>query len=103
MISCADQPKFEPNLHSQQQNIAELSVHRIQKQYVWIVDVISRILFATTTKVSFELSIGSSRDSIGSKIIDFLPSLTTYSDRLQVTGLTTLDIWKLPPQLPLEC
>lgn len=103
IVCSADQPKFEPNLQPQQQSIAELSVHRIQKQYIWIVDVISQILFATTTKVSFELSIGSTKNSINSKNIDFLPSLTTYSDKLQVTRLTTLDIWKLPSQLSFAC
>lgn len=49
------------------------------------------------------MSIGLSRDSFDSKIIDFLLSLNTYSDKLQVTRLKTLDIWKLQPQLPLEC
>ena len=68
-----------------------------------MVDVISQILFATITKISLEMSIGLSRDSFDSKIMDFLLSLTTYSDKLQVTRLKTLDIWKLQPQLPLEC
>lgn len=103
IIYSADQPKFEPNLQPQQQSIVELPVHRIQKRYVWIVDVISQILFSTTTKVTFELSIGTTRGSIDSKNIDFLPNLATYSDKLQVTRLTTLDIWKLSSHLSLKC
>ncbi len=102
IIASADQPKFEPNLQARQQKIEELSVHRIQKQYFWVVDVVSQILFATTSKVSFELSIAATKESIESKFIDILPSLATYSRKLQVTRLTTLDLWKLPPQLSIE-
>ncbi|CAL9735522.1 putative lipase YDL109C [Monosporozyma servazzii] len=102
IIASADQPKFEPNLQPQQQKITELPVHRIQKQYTWVVDVVSQILFATTSKVSFELSVSATKASIESKFVDILPSLATYSKKLQVTRLTTLDLWKLPPQLSIQ-
>lgn len=100
MVVSLDQPCFEPNLQAHQSQVAELSLHTIKKRYIWVVDVVSQILFSTTTSVSFQLVIGRDRDSIRSQFLpNKTPSLASYCDNLQVTRLTTLDIWKLPMQI----
>lgn len=100
MVVSVDQPRFEPNLQAQQSQVAELSLHTIKKRYVWVADIISQILFSTTTSISFELAIGRNKSTIQNQSeINKTPSLASYCDNLQVTRLNTLDIWKLPMQI----
>lgn len=94
----ADQPKFEPMLQPQQDFIAELSLHNLKKTYVWVVDVVSQIIFTNTTQIGFEVSIGSSKKCL-SKSSDCDPMVGSCSPKLNVTKLNTLDIWNLPNQL----
>ncbi|CCK71862.1 putative lipase ROG1 KNAG_0I00710 [Huiozyma naganishii CBS 8797] len=94
----ADQPQFEANLQAQQNRAVELSLHRIERKYVWIVDVFSQILFATNTSVSFEITVGRTRESVLGPVVE-PPGLVTYSDRMTVDRLNTLDLWKLPAQI----
>ncbi|CCF56772.1 hypothetical protein KAFR_0B04750 [Kazachstania africana CBS 2517] len=101
IVASVDQPRFEPNLQAQQHCLAELSLHNIQKKYVWVVDVVSQIIFATNTSVSFEISIGKSVESLNDTT-DLLPQLHSFSNKLLVNRLTSLDLWKLPTQLSLK-
>lgn len=98
----ADQPKFEPNIQPQQDFVVELSLHNLKKQYVWIVDVISQIIFTTTAQIAFEISIGSTKKSV-LKSIECSPQLGSTSSRLTVTRQNTLDLWNLPQQLSPHC
>ncbi|AQZ10691.1 YDL109C and ROG1 (YGL144C) [Zygosaccharomyces parabailii] len=101
IYASVDQPKFEPNLQAQQRCIAELSLHQIKKRYVWIVDVVSQILFSTIAQVAFEITIGKTRQSLSGKV-DELVGNGSFSTQLTVSRLTTLDLWNLPPQLGTE-
>lgn len=100
IIASADQPKFESTLQAQQKCVTELSLHNIQPRYVWIVDIVSQIIFTTNTKISFEISIGSTQKSIQAEAACIAE--TSKSDRLTVTRLTTLDVWNLPAQVNLH-
>lgn len=98
IYASVDRPKYEPNLQAQQRCIAELSLHQIRKRYVWIVDVVSQILFSTVSQVAFEITIGKTKQSLSEKV-DRLIENGSNSNQLTVTRLTTLDMWNLPPQL----
>jgi hypothetical protein len=87
-----DQPKFEPNLSPSQSFLCELSLHMIKKKYLWTVDVVSQILFSSTTDVAFELMIGLNKECL-SKRIDKLGS---FDKRLIVNRQDTIDLWNLP-------
>lgn len=96
----ADQPQFEPNLQPHQEFIAELSLHNIHKRYVWIIDVVSQIVFTSNTQVAFEISVGPSKESIiGDSECD--AQAGSFTPRLTVTRQNTLDLWNLPQQVSL--
>ncbi len=92
----ADQPKYEPNLSPGQSFNAELSLHNIKKKYVWIVDVVSQILFNASTDVGFELLIGRNLDSLSLKC----EKLGSFNSQLTVNRKDTLDLWNLPRPIP---
>ncbi|QLL30441.1 hypothetical protein HG536_0A02580 [Torulaspora globosa] len=98
IIASVDQPKFEPTLQAQQSCIAELSVHRIKPRYVWIVDIVSQILFTTNTQVTFQIVLGNSKEAVSDKFIHGTTTAAS-SDKITVSRLTTLDIWNLPAQI----
>lgn len=91
----ADQPKYEPNLSPSQSMVCELSMHTLKESYVWTVDVVSQILFSSTTDVAFELTIGLTRECLN-KSIDKLGS---FDPRLTVNRRDTMDLWNLPPHV----
>lgn len=92
----ADQPKYEPNLSPGQSFNAELSLHNIKKQYVWIVDVVSQILFNASTDVGFEILIGRNLQSLSLKF----DKLGSFNNQLTVNRKDTLDLWNLPTPVP---
>lgn len=98
IISSLDHPRFEPNLQPQQTFESELSLHEIKKEYTWIVDVVSQIIFTRTTQTAFEISVSRPRDTPKSEMIR-TPIIDSYSPNLIVTRLNTLDIWNLPAQI----
>lgn len=101
IYASVDRPKYEPNLQAQQRCVAELSLHQIKKRYVWIVDVVSQILFTTVSQVAFEITIGRNKQALSEKL-DGLVENGSLSNQLRVSRLTTLDIWNLPPQLQVK-
>jgi hypothetical protein len=92
----ADQPRFEPNLLPGQSFNVELSMHTIKEKYVWVVDVMSQIIFSPTTDITFELIIGADKSSTDVKI----EKLGTFNDQLSVNRKGTLDLWNLPLPQP---
>ncbi|GAV55011.1 hypothetical protein ZYGR_0AS03340 [Zygosaccharomyces rouxii] len=98
IYASVDRPKYEPNLQAQQRCIAELSLHQIKKRYVWIVDIVSQILFSTVSQVAFEITIGKTKQSLSEKVEGLIEN-GSLSNQLTITRLNTLDIWNLPPQL----
>lgn len=101
IIASVDQPRFEPTLQAQQSCIAELSVHQIKPQYVWIVDIISQILFTTNTQVSFEIVLGNCKEALIDNVASGIPSNLDVS-KITITRLTTLDLWNLPAEINLH-
>ncbi|CCE62617.1 hypothetical protein TPHA_0C04670 [Tetrapisispora phaffii CBS 4417] len=93
IISSLDEPKYEPNLQPQQTFKAELSLHEIKRQYVWIVDIVSQIIFTSTTQTGFEISIKRPLCLVGGEVVPL------SADSFNVNRLNTLDIWNLPLQI----
>lgn len=103
VFATVDYPQYESTLQAQQQKLVELSLHRIQKRYTWTIDIISQVILSTSAAVSYEITIATNKDNLLSGIVpDFPPSLKTYSPRLSITKLDTLDLWKLPTQITLR-
>lgn len=100
IYATADQPQFQSNLQPQQYMITELSFHKIRRQYTWIVDVISQVLFSVYTSVSYDITLGRKRHLLDTSLdVDCVPDLRTYDTRLKINRLNTLDLWNLPVQI----
>ncbi|KAH3901219.1 related to Putative lipase ROG1 [Saccharomycodes ludwigii] len=81
----ADQPKYELDLQPQRSFNFELQMHKIRNEYVWILDVVSQIIFTTNASITFDVLIW------GDDNLD--------RDRLTIDRLNTLDLWNLPRKL----
>ncbi|KAF5102759.1 hypothetical protein D0Z00_000251 [Geotrichum galactomycetum] len=93
--STADQPMYEPQLKAGQSFYAELFMNKNKRQYTWIVDVVSQIIFSKTAQVQFELSIGTSKEVLHG----LSPSLKVPINPISgivVTRFDTLDLWHSP-------
>ncbi|KAH3686673.1 hypothetical protein WICPIJ_002317, partial [Wickerhamomyces pijperi] len=90
----ADQPKFAANLLPSEHFNAELSCHLIKDRYVWIVDVVSQILFSAGTDVGYEIVIADSKAGLTTH--DHMTEQGVFSDDLVVNVLDTIDLWNLP-------
>lgn len=103
VFATVDYPQYESTLQAQQQKVVELSLHRIQRRYTWTIDVISQVILSTTASVTYEISIAKRKDVLLSGMVpDVRPGLEVYSSRLNISKLDTLDLWKLPAQIPSE-
>lgn len=92
-----DQPVFESNLIPGQSLIHKLTLNKLNNKYVWIVDIISQIVFSTTAKINFEIMITNNENDIN-KNYSNLKNLNFNEKNLMIQHLTTLDIWNKPPR-----
>lgn len=103
----SDQPFYSPQIKAGQSEYVELNLTKKKKwKHVWIVDVVSQIIFSPNSEIQFELSIATSKASLkgsnGPQHKKVLPSSC-----LSVRKLDTLDIWHTPvpkaiPNKPLH-
>jgi hypothetical protein len=93
--STADQPMYEPQLKAGQSFYAELFMNKNKRQYTWIVDVVSQIIFSKTAQVQFELSIGTSKEVLHSLPPSLKVPISPISG-IVVTRFDTLDLWHSP-------
>ncbi|AAS51635.1 ADL285Cp [Eremothecium gossypii ATCC 10895] len=98
LFSSADMPQFEPAMQPQHEFLAELSLHRLQKRYVWLLDVVSQIIFTTNSVVPFEVTIASAKPAL-EDTATLAPQAGSFNRRLTVNRQTTLDLWNLPQQV----
>ncbi|KAG7808602.1 hypothetical protein KL921_003684 [Ogataea angusta] len=87
----ADQPVYDPNLSAGQSLTAELSLHTIKDEYVWIIDVISQMIFSSSSEVHFELMIGLDRDRLHRH--NFGDAFGKFSPQLEVEHFNTEQLW----------
>ncbi|ODV96881.1 hypothetical protein PACTADRAFT_48678 [Pachysolen tannophilus NRRL Y-2460] len=92
----ADQPLFQPNLQAGQSFEAELSLHTIKSKYVWVVDVMSQLLFNTSTEVNFEILIGTDKKSLHDHEHHLLESKNFNPVELNVIYQDAIDLWNKP-------
>ncbi|ODQ65036.1 DUF676-domain-containing protein, partial [Nadsonia fulvescens var. elongata DSM 6958] len=94
VFSSADHPSYEPQLRAGQGFYAELHMNKIQTEYVWIVDIVSQVLFSTSSTVGFEISVGYNKDELhkASESLDG-PAKDAISVRIEKTK----DLWNTPP------
>ncbi|GMM53698.1 hypothetical protein DAKH74_003140 [Maudiozyma humilis] len=93
VVVSAEAPQYKSNLMPQTHFDVQLPLHRVRDQYVWIVDVVSGMIFSTNNHTSYELIVGSTKDSLRSKL-DVVDNA-----RFGIQKLTTSDIWKIPMQV----
>lgn len=94
IYSTADQPMYEPQLKAGQSFYAQLFMNKNKKQYTWIVDVMSQIIFSNTAQVQFEISVGTSREALYNSSSSNKHG--TGDPGIIVTKLDTLDLWHSP-------
>ena len=93
----ADQPVYESNLLPGNSLVHALTLHRLQDKYVWIVDIISQIVFSTSAEINFEFIMASDLQNIHKNHSD-LKNGNFTPNTLSIQHLTTLDIWNKPPR-----
>lgn len=92
-----DQPVYDPNLIPGQSLTHKLSLHKLQDKYVWVVDVISQIIFSSSAEVNFELILTRDEDSLHASHASIKNG--NYSlHNLTIEHLTTTDLWNRPPK-----
>ncbi|KAI5964217.1 uncharacterized protein KGF55_002159 [Candida pseudojiufengensis] len=97
----ADQPVFEPQLLPGQSFYVQLSCHTLKKDYCWIVDVISQIIFNNKIMIDFEITVGTSKQVLhdaaqpDNKILNS-DKYGTFHPLLNVGNWDTEDLWNLP-------
>lgn len=96
VYSTADQPMYEPQLKAGQSFYAELFMNKNKKQYTWIVDVVSQIIFSNTAQVQFVLSVGTSKEALSSSRDHHHHKEAIQTSAIQVSRYDTLDIWNSP-------
>ncbi|ODV59593.1 putative lipase ROG1, partial [Ascoidea rubescens DSM 1968] len=96
----ADQPRFEPNLHPNQTMIHELSCHTIKKKYVWVIDIVSQIIFSDSASVSFEILLSKSKEKLHSFLKVDHQNHFIKNGLLTIVKQDTFDLWNLP--LPIK-
>lgn len=101
----ADQPVFEPQLLPGQSFYVQLSCHTLKKDYSWIVDVVSQIIFNTKIMIDCEIMVGTSKKvlheaSNPDRNILNADKVGTFHPLLNVTEWDTKDLWNLPVLQP---
>lgn len=94
----ADQPIYEPNLSPGKSLVAELQIHTIKPKYVWVVDVVSQLIFSSNTEVNYEFLIGTS----ASKLHRHASKCGAFSESISVDAMDTRDIWNTPEKFPTK-
>lgn len=92
-----DQPYYEPNIIPGQSLSHKLTLNRLKDKHVWIVDIISQILFSTTAEINFEILISKTESDLHSNYAT-LKNSNYNLENLNIQHLTTLDIWNKPPR-----
>ncbi|QPG73391.1 hypothetical protein FOA43_000701 [Brettanomyces nanus] len=91
----ADQPHYNPNVMPGQNIHASLSCHTMQSKHVWVVNVISQIVFNTSSEINFEIFICRKPEQLHKRYYkDFYGN---FAQNLDVQHFTTLDLWNQPP------
>ncbi|KAI5969754.1 hypothetical protein CANMA_001216 [Candida margitis] len=101
----ADQPVFEPQLLPGQSFYVQLSCHTLKKDYSWVVDVVSQIIFNTKIMIDFEIMVGTSKKvlheaSSPDMNIPNADKVGAFHSLLNVTEWDTKDLWNLPVLQP---
>lgn len=95
IYSTADQPMYEPQLKAGQSFYAELFMNKNKKQYTWVVDVVSQIIFSNTAQIQFEISVGTTKESLHHVPGDHNVGILKPKSML-VNRFTTDDLWNSP-------
>lgn len=95
----ADQPTYEPQLLPGQSFYTELACHTLKKKYSWTVNVVSQIIFNNNADVEFEISVGTSKQSLrethnGEESVDHQSYISPTLFNVQ--NYDTWDLWNLP-------
>lgn len=92
-----DQPAYDPNMIPGQSLVQRLTLNRLQAKYVWVVDVVSQIIFSTTASTGFEILLARDEQSLH-RNYSCLRNSNYSPSTLNIQHLTTADIWNRPPR-----
>jgi hypothetical protein len=91
-----DQPVYEPNIIPGQSLIHKLTLNKLNNKFIWIIDIISQIIFSTSAEINFELLISKNELNLH-KNYSNLKNNNFNPENLNIQHLTTLDLWNKPP------
>lgn len=92
-----DQPVYEPNIIPGQSLSHKLTLNKLKNKYVWIIDIVSQIIFSTTAEINFEVLISKTESNLNISYSN-LKNSNYNLENLNIQHLTTLDIWNKPPR-----
>ncbi|ANZ76608.1 BA75_03438T0 [Komagataella pastoris] len=92
----AEQPQYNPNIQPGQSLVMSLPIHVLKEKYNWNVDIISQVIFSTTSEVHFEFTIA--EESVSKQHPKpFDKNLYgCFSPNFSVVSNDTLDLWNKP-------
>ncbi|ODV88360.1 hypothetical protein CANCADRAFT_16578, partial [Tortispora caseinolytica NRRL Y-17796] len=89
-------PSFNPTIRPAQSFHTDLPVPSKDGTHVWIVDIVSQLIFSRGSEVAFSLTIGHTKEDTA----NLLPQDGSASPALQAVHKDTLDLWNLPVVVP---
>lgn len=92
-----DQPIYDPNVIAGQSLTHKLTLNKLKNKYVWIVEVISQIVFSTTSEINFEIILSRDESTLN-KNHSHVKNGNFSPVNLDIQHLSTLDIWNNPPK-----
>ncbi|KAK9460768.1 putative serine esterase-domain-containing protein [Lipomyces oligophaga] len=90
-LNPCDRPAYDAQVKAAQSFYTELRMDPERSEHSWTIDVVSQMIFSSSAKVSFELSIGRDRESLG---MDSDPGI--FSNGFTVINHDTAAIWSSP-------
>ncbi|SMN18787.1 similar to Saccharomyces cerevisiae YGL144C ROG1 Protein with putative serine active lipase domain [Maudiozyma saulgeensis] len=94
VVISVEKPQYESQLIPQKKFVVELMMRQLKNQYVWIVDVVSGIIFSTDNHTSYELTISFSKESLKCKVYS-----DVSTEWFKIQKISTSKLWKIPPQI----
>ncbi|KAK9455758.1 putative serine esterase-domain-containing protein [Dipodascopsis uninucleata] len=86
-----DFPAFDPQVKAAQSFYADLKLDNTRLSHSWTIDVVSQIIFSSSAKVSFEISVGRNQESLHMEAEEGI-----FSSSLKVSHYDTAAIWSSP-------
>ena len=94
VVVSVEKPQYESQLVPQKKFVVELMMRQLKDQYVWIVDVVSGIIFSTDNHTSYELTLAFSKELLKCKRYTEIST-----EWFNVHKINNSKLWMIPPEV----